>query len=209
MHGAQEANLLRKAQQGDAGARDTLYRDYFAGSKQVRGLLAREVRSPEDREDILHDAYISLIRSSSEFRGDSRLQTFVYRVVQIAILQKLRHDRARRDDKMVRISFDFEGEDRELQLPVRDYQFESVDASSIAEKLYSLLPEPLRTTLRLRVGEDLSYDEIARRMGSPINTVATRIFKARALLSELFGVRARQGGAADTKAAKKERSGSN
>jgi len=182
-----EAELLRKAQAGSAEARDELYGTYFAQSKQVQGLLAREVPLPEDREDILHDAYISLIRSKGEFRGDARLQTFVYRVVQIAILQKLRSDRSRRREKMVRLTFELDGEERERSIPVKDYQFETVEASLAAEKLYKLLPEPLRTAFRLRVSEELSYDEIAKHTNTPINTVATRIFKARAILSRVFG----------------------
>jgi RNA polymerase sigma-70 factor (ECF subfamily) len=183
----QEAELLRKAQQGDSPSRDTLYTTYFTGSKQVQGLLEREVPIPADREDILHDAYLSLVRSKSDFRGDSKLQTFVYRVVQVAILQKLRSDRARRRDKMVRLIIETDGEEHERELPVKDYQFEAVNAGLAAEKLYSFVPEPLRTPLRLRVDEELSYDEIAQRTGTPINTVATRIFKARGILLKLFG----------------------
>jgi hypothetical protein len=37
------------------------------------------------------------------------------------------------------------------------------------------------------VSDDLSYSEVARRMDSPVNTAATRIFKARAILYKLFG----------------------
>jgi RNA polymerase sigma-70 factor, ECF subfamily len=187
MEKPEEAELLRKAQEGDSSARDSLYSDYFSGSKQIQGLLEREVPIPADREDILHDAWLSLVRSKSDFRGDSKLQTFVYRVVQVAILQKLRSDRARRRDKMVRLVVESEGEERERELPVQDYQFESVDANLAAEKLYSFVPEPLRTALRLRVDDELSYQDIAEKMGTPINTVATRIFKARGILAKLFG----------------------
>jgi RNA polymerase sigma-70 factor (ECF subfamily) len=183
----EEAELLRKAQQGDSPSRDSLYSTYFAGSKQVQGLLDREVPIPADREDILHDAFISLIRSKSDFRGDSKLQTFVYRVVQVAILQKLRSDRARRRDKMVRLVIETDGEEHERELPFKDYQFESVNAGLAAEKMYACVPEPLRTPLRLRVDDELSYEEIAQRTNTPINTVATRIFKARAMLAKLFG----------------------
>jgi RNA polymerase sigma-70 factor (ECF subfamily) len=183
----EEAELLRKAQKGDSSSRDSLYSTYFSGSKQIQGLLEREVPIPADREDILHDAWLSLVRSRSDFRGDSKLQTFVYRVVQVAILQKLRSDRARRRDKMVRLVIENDGEERERELPAKDYQFESVNAALAAEKMYSFVPEPLRTPLRLRVDEELSYDEIAQRTGTPINTVATRIFKARGILAKLFG----------------------
>src|ERR1700692_3430262 len=105
-----EADLLRRAQAGDNEAGDALYREFFEDNRQIRNLLLREVSAPEDREDILHDAFLSLVRSKSEFRGDSKLQTFVYRVVQIAILQKHRSDKARRRDKMVRLFVELSGE---------------------------------------------------------------------------------------------------
>lgn len=184
---AAEVELLQKARRGDEAAREALYLTYFSGSRQVGALLAREIRNPADREDILHDAYLSLVRSGAEFRGDSKLQTFVYRVIQITILQKHRSDRADREDKMVRLTFDLDGEERTRELACCDYQFERVEASATAEKLYSFLPEPLRTAFRLRLSEELSYEEIAAVTKAPVNTVATRIFKARALLARLFG----------------------
>lgn len=182
-----EADLLRRAQAGDSEASDILYREFFEQNRQIQNLLSREVPAPEDREDILHDAFLSLIRSKSGFRGDSRLQTFVFRVVQIAILQKLRSDKARRHSKMVRLFVDLAGESVERQLAITDYGFEKVESDQMAERMYALLPEPLRTALRLRVADDLSYSEVARRMDSPVNTAATRIFKARAILYKMFG----------------------
>src|SRR5215510_7279594 len=95
---AEEADLLRKARAGDGSARETLYLTYFSNNKQVTRLLGREIKSAAAREDILHDAYVSLLQSGAEFRGESRLRTFVYRVVQISILQKMRRDQAGRDD---------------------------------------------------------------------------------------------------------------
>lgn len=187
MNMSPEADLLRRAQSGDSEASDTLYREFFEDSRQIQNLLLREVSAPEDREDILHDAFLSLIRSKSEFRGDSLLQTFVFRVVQIAILQKMRSDKARRRSKMVRLFVELSGESVERELAVTDYGFEKVESDQMAERMYALLPEPLRTALRLRVADDLSYSEVARRMDSPVNTATTRIFKARAILYKLFG----------------------
>ena len=182
-----EAELLRRAQAGDNEAGETLYRDYFEKNRQIHNLLLREVPAPEDREDILHDAFLSLVRSKSEFRGDSKLQTFVYRVVQIAILQKIRSDKARRRSKMVRLFVELSGESMERELAVTDYGFDKVESEQMADRMYALLPEPLRTALKLRVTDELSYSEVARRMDSPVNTAATRIFKARAILYKLFG----------------------
>ena len=41
------------------------------------------------------------------------------------------------------------------------------------------LPEDLRVAISLREVDGLSYDEIAQRMGCPIGTVRSRIFRAR------------------------------
>jgi RNA polymerase sigma-70 factor (ECF subfamily) len=187
MESIAEADLLRNAQAGNPEASEILYREYFEQNPQIQNLLLREVSAPEDREDILHDAFVSLLRSKTGFRGDARLQTFVFRVVQVAILQKLRSDRARRHGKMVRLFVDLAGESRERELAIEDFGFEKVESDQMAEKIYQLLPEPLRTALRLRASDDLSYAEIARRMDTPVNTAATRIFKARTLLYQLFG----------------------
>src|ERR1035438_9388748 len=116
-----EADLLRRAQAGDAEASGVLYREYFENNRQINNLLLREISAPEDREDILHDAFVSLIRSKSEFRGDARLQTFVYRVMQIAILQKLRADRSRRLSKMVRLFVDLSGGTMEREFGVSGF----------------------------------------------------------------------------------------
>src|SRR3989442_1651847 len=125
---AEEVDLLKRARRGDDSGREALYLTYFSGSKPARSLLAREVANPADREDILHDAWLSLIRSGAEFRGDSRLQTFVYRVVQITILQKHRSDRADREDKMVPLTLELEGEERDRELAVQVSHFDRIEA---------------------------------------------------------------------------------
>ena len=45
------------------------------------------------------------------------------------------------------------------------------------------LPEELRQAITLREVEGLSYEEIAERMGCPIGTVRSRIFRAREAIS--------------------------
>jgi DNA-directed RNA polymerase specialized sigma24 family protein len=77
--------------------------------------------------------------------------------------------------------------------------------------LYSFLPEPLRTAFRLRLSDELSYEEIAAVTKAPVNTVATRIFKARALLARLLGAPASAltGGESERRPGKKTMGGSN
>ncbi len=46
-------------------------------------------------------------------------------------------------------------------------------------KVVSALPEELRSAITMREVDGLSYDEIAQKMGCPIGTVRSRIFRAR------------------------------
>ena len=46
-------------------------------------------------------------------------------------------------------------------------------------RVVETLPEELRTAITMREVDGLSYDEIAQKMGCPIGTVRSRIFRAR------------------------------
>jgi RNA polymerase sigma-70 factor (ECF subfamily) len=46
------------------------------------------------------------------------------------------------------------------------------------------LPDELRSAITLREVDGLSYEEIAQRMGCPIGTVRSRIFRAREAIDE-------------------------
>jgi len=46
-------------------------------------------------------------------------------------------------------------------------------------KAVDALPEELRSAITLREVEGMSYEDIAQKMGCPIGTVRSRIFRAR------------------------------
>jgi RNA polymerase sigma-70 factor, ECF subfamily len=48
------------------------------------------------------------------------------------------------------------------------------------------LPDAYREVLRLRVLQGMSYDEIAKKLSIPMNTVSTKIHKGKKLLSGIL-----------------------
>jgi len=60
------------------------------------------------------------------------------------------------------------------------------EARQILSDLINRLPEAYRETLRLRVLEYLSYEQIAARMQLPLNTVSTKIHKGKKLLATIL-----------------------
>jgi RNA polymerase sigma-70 factor (ECF subfamily) len=180
-----EISLLQRARAGDPAAGEELFTKYLKESKSIQGLLRHALPNSDDREDILHEIYLQLIGSQNLFRGDARLSTYVYQVARITIFQKFRKENTLKRGKVYRrIQEPFDIADGEKSSP--EYYYKQKQGREILSELIGSLPEAYRETLRLRVLEDASYDEIAEKLKIPLNTVSTKIHKGKKLLGILF-----------------------
>ena len=180
-----EIDLLKRARSGDNAAGEELYERYLKNSKSIQGLLRHALNNPEDREEILHEIYVQLITGKNLFRGDARLSTYVYQVARITVFQKYRKANTLKRGKIYRhISEPFDISGGQESTP--EYFYKVKQAREILSELIGRLPEAYRETLRLRVLEDLTYEEIAQRLNIPLNTVSTKIHKGKKLLSMIF-----------------------
>jgi RNA polymerase sigma-70 factor (ECF subfamily) len=66
---------------------------------------------------------------------------------------------------------------RDTDTPERELMRQELENTVM--KAVNALPEELRSAITLREVEGLSYEEIAQKMGCPIGTVRSRIFRAR------------------------------
>ncbi|MCZ6992453.1 sigma-70 family RNA polymerase sigma factor, partial [Salmonella enterica] len=73
--------------------------------------------------------------------------------------------------------FDIGGRLRETATPEHELLREEIERTVM--RAVEALPEELRAAITLREVDGLSYEEIAQRMGCPIGTVRSRIFRAR------------------------------
>jgi len=180
-----EIELLQKARNGDHAAGEELFVKYLKESKSIQGLLRHALSNPYDREDILHEIYLQLIGSRNLFRGEARLSTYVYQVARVTVFQKFRKENTLKRGKVYRrIQEPFDIADGEASSP--EYFYKLKQGREILSELIGRLPEAYRETLRLRVLEDLSYEEIAEKLKIPLNTVSTKIHKGKKLLAVLF-----------------------
>lgn len=180
-----EIELLQRARNGDPIAGEELFVKYLKESKSIQGLLRSALSNPEDRDDILHEIYLQLIGSQNLFRGEAKLSTYVYQVARITVFQKFRKENTLKRGKVYRrIQEPFDIADSEKSSP--EYFYKLKQGREILSELIGRLPEAYRETIRLRVLEDLSYDEIAEKLKIPLNTVSTKIHKGKKLLAILF-----------------------
>jgi RNA polymerase sigma-70 factor (ECF subfamily) len=187
--GAEEA-LAQRAQSGDAGAFDALVT--LLGGR-VFAVAFRILGDRAEAEDIAQEVFVALYHHLPEFRGESRLSTWVYKITRNRCLNRLKFLKRRHvgshadidDPTVARIVADPDTGARQSRDPSKKLQ--TAELSSLLEGHLRALPEEQRTLVILRDLEDLSYDEIAEITGLPLGTVKSRLHRARAELAARLG----------------------
>lgn len=162
------APLVASAAEGNAAALDTLLRlihRHRLAHAAVRKLLIDE----HDADDAVQTTLMAVARSIGTFERRSRFTTWLYRIAEREALQVLRRNQraARPADGM-----------EELTEEVARMSSMIVDRAMVAE-IVADLDEKFRAPLLMCDVEGLEYAEIAERLDVPLNTVRTRIRRAR------------------------------
>jgi RNA polymerase sigma-70 factor, ECF subfamily len=90
---AADSDLIRSLRAGDENAVADLAREY--GSR-IQQLALRYLKNPEDAEEITQDVLLKAVDKIAEFRGDSALSSWLYRITFNASMSRLRQLRAAR-----------------------------------------------------------------------------------------------------------------
>jgi RNA polymerase sigma-70 factor (ECF subfamily) len=169
IHGSALDRLLAE---GRCGSREAQQRLYECFHRRVYRLLIRMV-GRDDAEDLLQQVFLQVFRTLNQFQGQSRFETWLYRVSVNESLQHLRKQRSRRS-----VSLESDIMDRKLD-PVLDF-----DQKELMEYALARLEPELRSLFLLREVEKQSYAEIAGALQIPEGTVASRLGRARQCLKQ-------------------------
>ncbi len=138
----------------------------------VYGAALRVVRNPTRAEDIAQEAFLRAFRALDQFRGEADVRGWLYRIARNVALNSVTRSR-----EVPRAEIDTPPTDRN---PESEYlRRHSID---LVREAITELPRAMREPLILREYEDLSYEDIADRLDIPLNTVRTRIFRAKRAL---------------------------
>ena len=81
---------IEKAQKKDREVIDYIVRK--SGS-QLYNVIFQLVKNREDAEDVLQETYIKMLRNIHNFRGESSIGTWLYRIATNTALEKIRKNR--------------------------------------------------------------------------------------------------------------------
>ena len=139
----------------------------------------RMLRNAEDAEDAVQEAYISAFKALPTFKGQSKLSTWLYRIVVDACLMKIRKDKSRAkyiaekdyDDAIV---YDWKNDPEDAAV--------NSELRSVLEMGLDQLSPDLRVAVVLRDIQGLSTEESAETLNISIASLKSRLHRARVLL---------------------------
>lgn len=145
------------------------------------------VQNQEEAEDIAQEVFIQVFESIDQFKGQSKLTTWIYRITVTHALEWLRRrKRKKRFGYMIRL---FQSDANEPGVDVPDFvhpgvQLENQEKARLLFRTIDALPENQKVAFTLHKIEDLSYEEIAGVMGVSLGAVESLIHRARVNLQK-------------------------
>jgi RNA polymerase sigma-70 factor (ECF subfamily) len=183
-----DAALLARLRRGEEAAFEELVRTH--GGRLV-AVARRMLRSEEDARDAVQQGFLSAFRALPSFQGESRLSTWLHRIVVNAALMKLR-SRARRPEEAIEVLLPRFVEDGHHAEPVIswgasvDALLQQAETRMAVRRAIDRLPESYRTVLLLRDIEELETGEVAALLGITPNAVKIRLHRARQALARVL-----------------------
>jgi RNA polymerase sigma-70 factor (ECF subfamily) len=163
--------LLARLRAGDASAFEAMVTAY---QHRVFGVALRMLGSRAEAEDIAQETFLRAHRALGEFRGEARLGTWLYAIASRLCLNRLASGERRyvRGDEDAMLRFPAQGPDAAAAL-------ERTELAAALHDAIAALPEDRRLVVILRDLEGLAYEEIAEVLGVELNTVRSRLHRAR------------------------------
>ena len=181
---ASDQAIVERVQQGDKDAYNILVLRY---QHKVCDIAYKYVNNYVDANDIAQESFIRAYRALANFRGESSFYTWLYRIVSNTAKSYLEQNQKHR------YSVDVDDPEFDNQQDVKgllisndspDALLESDELHKIVSQAMEDLPEDLKRAIVLREVEEMSYEDIASIMDTPIGTVRSRIFRARQFIED-------------------------
>jgi RNA polymerase sigma-70 factor (ECF subfamily) len=200
-----EADAIRQAQRGDAGAFERLYHLH---SRRVYSLCLRMVGNPAAAEDLAQEAFLQLFRKIQTFRGESAFSTWLHRLTVNVVLMRLRRRNVMETSLNELAEQDEESGATPREVGAADLKLSgSVDRVNL-ERAVGHLPPGYRAVFLLHDVEGYEHNEIADMLGCSIGNSKSQLHKARTRLRELLQESERERAREERQESKRELEGS-
>jgi len=158
--------------------------------KPVYNYVLRMVKDRSLAEELTQDVFIKTYKSLSEFRGESKVSTWIFRIATNACLDYFRSRPHKKDEKTDLLSPDdlltSTLPDGEQKPPEADEELINVEMSSCVREYIDNLPDEYRAVILLHDIQGFTNPEIAGITGTTLENVKIRLHRARRKMKEVF-----------------------
>lgn len=179
-----DEELAARCPEHIAGCMDELVQRY---DQRVKDCARRMSLDRQDAEDVVQEIFLRMVSSLPRFQGKSAFATWMYRLSHNTCIDAFRkgvRESGRRittvprdeaEDLLERMESGFGDPETELDATIQECY--------LGQALQSL-PEGYREIVRLRLGEGRSNEQVARLLGTTVDSVKSKLRRARKLLRE-------------------------
>lgn len=170
--------LIRRFIEGDERAFNLLAMKY---QQRIYWHARRMTGSHDDADDVLQEVLLVLYKKLKEFRQQSTVYTWIYRVTATRAINYIRKKNLKR-------FFSLDQEDAEELIASEDIVTDYVRKEKLAhiEKLLQKLPVKQREVFVMRHYDELSYEEIAEITGKSVGGLKANYYHAWEKLNALM-----------------------
>lgn len=172
-----ERALIERCRTGD----DTAFGELVDRYKDlVYGVVYRMTSDRTQVDDLAQEVFLKVHRGLPYFRGDAKLSTWIFRIVQNVCSQ----GRAR---QVAGVPLDREDDKgRRYEPGAADAAFGDLELRDRLEKAIAQLPENYRLLIAAHYLKGVQYEALAEALDIPLGTVKTHLHRAKRRLRELL-----------------------
>ena len=177
--------LVKLAIEQNQAAFIILYTRYNVG---VRSHISRYVSQKEDIEDICLESFQKAFSQIGSYNPDYKFSTWLYRIARNTAFDHLsKHDRQMSYMPTTSISEDF-AELKDIPTMMHNPEEDIITQQEYDKWLTNIekLKDDYRIVARMNLIDNFGYKEISEALEMPINTVKTKIRRAKAMLLKMM-----------------------
>lgn len=184
----QESELIQQLKLGSHDA----FRDLVGKYKdRVYNTCLGFLRNPQDAEDMAQEVFMKVYESIGDFREDSALSTWIYRIAVTKSLELIRKRKRKKRFGFFQALLNADDDPNDTAdtafFPHPGIAVENKERAEILMRAIEGLPEQQRIAFTLHKLEELSYKEIAGVMDSSLSAIESLMHRAKKnLQKELF-----------------------
>ena len=180
-----EQNFIKELQKGNQSAFGQLLDTY---QQKVFGTCISFIPNKEDAEDVSQEVFIAVFKSIHQFKENSKLSTWIYKIATNKCLEFIRKKNAKK-----RFSFMQTLLGNEIPLDKTHYftevnhpgiLLENQEKSALIFKAIDTLTESQRIIFTLAKIDEKSYQEIVEITGKSLSSVESILFRAKKALQQ-------------------------